>query len=348
LPTPAAIQWRDNQLELLDQRLLPTEIRYLRFDSAAAVADAIRDMVVRGAPAIGITAAYGMALAARSVGPLPSVAAWTQALSPARHALADSRPTAVNLFWALARADQTLEQYGNGGDVAEALLQLAHQLLAEDLAINQRIGDHGAALIAPDSLVYTHCNAGALATGGYGTALGVIRSAHAGGKLRGVIAGETRPWLQGARLTTWELMQDGIDVSLATEGAAGHLMRSLKPSWVIIGADRIAANGDVANKIGSYNLAILARHHGVKFMVAAPISTFDPSLDGDDIPIEQRPGEEITHSRGAQVAPSNCISLNPAFDVTPASLIDAIVTEFGVIHSPCRESVATHLQLAKE
>lgn len=348
MPTPAAIQWRDNQLELLDQRLLPTEICYLRYDSPAAVADAIRDMVVRGAPAIGITAAYGMALAARSLGQLPSVAAWTQALSPARQVLADSRPTAVNLFWALARADQTIEQYGNGGDVATALLELAHQLLAEDLSINQRIGDHGAALLVPDSLVYTHCNAGALATGGYGTALGVIRSAHAGGKLRGVIAGETRPWLQGARLTTWELMQDGIAVSLATEGAAGHLMRSLKPSWVIIGADRIAANGDVANKIGSYNLAILARHHGVKFMVAAPISTFDPSLDGDDIPIEQRPGEEITHSRGVQMAPSDCISLNPAFDVTPASLIDAIVTEYGVIHSPSRESVAAHLHMAKE
>ena len=187
MPTPAAIQWCNNQLELLDQRLLPTEIRYLRYDSAAAVADAIRDMVVRGAPAIGITAAYGMALAARSLGQLPSVAAWTKALSPARQVLADSRPTAVNLFWALARADQTIEQYGNGGDVATVLLELAHQLLAEDLAINQRIGDHGAALIAPDSLVYTHCNAGALATGGYGTGIAVGVDQTVGGNQRGAV-----------------------------------------------------------------------------------------------------------------------------------------------------------------
>lgn len=348
MPTPAAIVWRNNQLELLDQRRLPAEVRYLAYDNAEALADAIRAMVVRGAPAIGITAAFGMALAARAQGQQPSVAAWTQALTPARQVLAASRPTAVNLFWALERADTVIEQHGNGGDVAGALLQLAQQLHADDQQINQRIGEHGAALIGPDSLLYTHCNAGALATGGYGTALGVVRSAHAQGKLRGVIAGETRPWLQGARLTTWELMQDGIPVSLATEGAAGHLMRTLKPAWVIIGADRVAANGDVANKIGSYNLAILARHHGVKFMVAAPISTFDPTLDGDDIPIEQRPEDEVTHSNGHAVAPAACHSHNPAFDVTPASLIDAIVTEHGIIHAPNRERISHHLHAIKD
>lgn len=347
MSTPDAIRWQNDQLQLLDQRRLPAHCDYLSYDSAEDVAAAIRDMVVRGAPAIGISAAYGMALAARRCAPQPSVAAWTQALGRSRQALADSRPTAVNLFWALQRCDTIIEQYGNGGDVAASLLELAKSVHAEDIHINRRIGDHGAALIPENSIVYTHCNAGALATGGYGTALGVIRSAWRDGQLRGVIAGETRPWMQGARLTSWELMQDDIPVTLAIEGAAAQLMREQRPSWVIVGADRVAANGDAANKIGTYNLAIIARHHGVKVMVAAPTSTFDRDIDGPQIPIEQRPAEEITHSYGQRLAPEGCQVSNPAFDVTPAALIDAIVTEHGVIYQPNRERVLAHLDAAE-
>jgi methylthioribose-1-phosphate isomerase len=346
--TPSAIIWSNNQLQLLDQRILPVQCEYLHYQDPFAVADAIRDMVVRGAPAIGITAAYGMVLAAQQINTSPaSVAAWCLALGPARESLANSRPTAVNLFWALERCDRVIEEYGNGGQLLQALTALAVQIHAEDLEINQRIGDFGASLIPSDSIVYTHCNAGALATGGYGTALGVIRSAHRDGKIRRVFAGETRPWLQGARLTSWELMQDGIPVTLAIEGAAAHLMREHKPSWIIVGADRVAANGDAANKIGTYNLAIIAKHHGVKVMVAAPTSTFDADIDGAQIPIEQRPAHEITHSFGKRIAPEDVITSNPAFDVTPAQLIDAIVTEHGIIHQPDRSKVLAHLAEAK-
>ncbi len=340
MPTPAAIRWSEDHLQLLDQRLLPQRCDYLPFHQAEDVADAIRDMVVRGAPAIGITAAYGMALAARACP--DNDPNWRQRLADARQRLANSRPTAVNLFWALKRCDDLISGSDNVPTLATALLDLAKHIHSEDIAINERIGDHGATLLPEASLVYTHCNAGALATGGYGTALGVIRSAYRDGKLQGVIAGETRPWLQGARLTSWELMQDGIPVTLAIEGAAAQLMREHRPSWVIVGADRVAANGDVANKIGTYNLAIIARHHGVKVMVAAPTSTFDLNLDGRDIPIEQRPATEITHSGGAAVAPEGCQTSNPAFDVTPAELIDAIVTENGVILSPNRENIRAH------
>jgi methylthioribose-1-phosphate isomerase len=347
--TPSAIIWSNNQLQLLDQRILPVQCEYLHYQDPFAVADAIRAMVVRGAPAIGITAAYGMVLAAQQVEIAPaSVAAWCAALGPAREALANSRPTAVNLFWALDRCDQVIEEQGNGGKVLQALTELAVQIHAEDIQINQRIGDFGASLIPADSIVYTHCNAGALATGGYGTALGVIRSAHRDGKIRGVFAGETRPWLQGARLTSWELMQDGIPVTLAIEGAAAHLMREHKPSWIIVGADRVAANGDAANKIGTYNLAIIAKYHGAKVMVAAPTSTFDALIDGTQIPIEQRPAIEISHSFGQRIAPENVVISNPAFDVTPAQLIDAIVTEHGIIHQPDRSKVLAHLAAGKK
>ncbi|CAA0091391.1 Methylthioribose-1-phosphate isomerase [Zhongshania aliphaticivorans] len=344
MATPSAIIWSNNQLQLLDQRILPARCEYLHYDDPFAVAEAIRNMVVRGAPAIGITAAYGMVLAAQQLASQPaSVAAWCAALSAAREAIANSRPTAVNLFWALNRCDQVIEEQGNGGQVLAALRELAIQIHAEDVTINQRIGDFGASLIPHNSIVYTHCNAGALATGGYGTALGVIRSAHRDGKIKGVFAGETRPWLQGARLTSWELMQDDIPVTLAIEGAAAHLIREHKPSWIIVGADRVAANGDAANKIGTYNLAIIAKYHGTKVMVAAPTSTFDAHIDGPQIPIEQRPGNEISHSFGHQVAPTNIATSNPAFDVTPAQLIDAIVTEHGIIHQPNRERVLAHL-----
>lgn len=320
------IRWCADHLELLDQRVLPLRETYLRCDTAAAVAAAIRDMVVRGAPAIGISAAYGVALAARG----------GEDLEAALTLLAQSRPTAVNLFWAL---DQCRRAMTTGGD----LLQLAQQLHRDDLAINRRIGDFGAALIQPGSTVYTHCNAGALATGGYGTALGVIRSAHRDGNIRQVFAGETRPWWQGARLTSWELLREGIPVTLCTEGAASLVMAREQVRWIIVGADRVAANGDVANKIGTYTLAVLARHHGARVMACVPTSTFDLSIaTGAEIPIEERSASEITELRGEPLAPPGCPAFNPAFDVTPAALIDAIVTEYGVIEQPTRERIAAH------
>jgi len=333
------IRWRDGALELLDQRLLPAQEIYLSHTDAEAVADAIRAMVVRGAPAIGISAAYGMALAARRLA-AQNPADWSAALADAWRVLAQSRPTAVNLFWALEQARAVIAA---GGDVPGALEELAIRLHREDVDINRRIGDFGAALIADGSRVYTHCNAGALATGGYGTALGIIRSAHRDGKIAQVFAGETRPWWQGARLTCWELLRENIPVALCTEGAAGATLKNEKVSWIIVGADRVAANGDVANKIGTYNLAVLARYHGARMMVAVPGSTFDLSLDsGADIPIEQRSPREITHVGEQELAPAGCPAINPAFDVTPAELIDVIVTEFGVIENPDRDRIAAH------
>ncbi|HUH37479.1 MAG TPA: S-methyl-5-thioribose-1-phosphate isomerase [Spongiibacteraceae bacterium] len=348
MSTVDPIRWQDGALQLLDQRLLPHTTTYVRCGSADAVADAIAAMVVRGAPAIGISAAYGMALAAREAR-LPGTsdaAEWHAALRAPRARLAASRPTAVNLFWALARVDEAVDQVcDQKGDIAAALEALAIQLHREDIAINQRLGDIGARLIEPGSTVYTHCNAGALATGGYGTALGVIRSAWRDGSLRGVYAGETRPWLQGARLTAWELMQEQIPVTLCTEGAAGSVLRDHDVRWVIVGADRVAANGDVANKIGTYNLAVLARHHGLRFMAAVPTSSFDLGIaSGAEIPIEQRGAEEITHSQGQAVAPDQCAVTNPAFDVTPAALVDVIVTEYGVIENPTTAAIREHFQ----
>jgi methylthioribose-1-phosphate isomerase len=340
------IRWRGDHLELLDQRLLPAQEIYRSYFDAEAVADAIRDMVVRGAPAIGITAAYGMALAARRLGQQHNDESWPQALMPAHDLLAQSRPTAVNLFWALA---QTRCVIAAGGDVPAALTQLAIDLHREDIAINRRIGDFGAELLTPGSRVYTHCNAGALATGGYGTALGVIRSAHRDGNIEQVYAGETRPWWQGARLTSWELLREQIPVTLCTEGAAGLILQRQNIRWIIVGADRIAANGDTANKIGTYNLAVLARYHGAKVMVAAPTSSFDLTLaSGAAIPIEERTAQEITHINGEPLAPPGCPALNPAFDITPAQLIDVIVTEFGLIEQPDRERIAAHFAAAEQ
>jgi methylthioribose-1-phosphate isomerase len=327
------IRWRGDHLELLDQRALPAREIYLRCDSAAAVAAAIRDMVVRGAPAIGISAAYGMALAART----------DADLHVALTLLASSRPTAVNLFWALAQCRAVIDRDAADPAIAATLLALAQRLHRDDLAINRRIGDVGAALIEPGSTVYTHCNAGALATGGYGTALGVIRSAFRDGNIARVFAGETRPWWQGARLTSWELMREHIPVTVCTEGAASLIMARENVRWVIVGADRVAANGDVANKIGTYTLAVLAKHHGVRVMACVPTSTFDLTIaTGADIPIEERAASEITEVHGEPLAPIGCPAFNPAFDVTPAALIDAIVTEFGVIHQPNRERIAAH------
>ncbi|MCA6064744.1 S-methyl-5-thioribose-1-phosphate isomerase [Thalassolituus marinus] len=320
-----AIEWHHQSLRLLDQRVLPHEHKVHEYTTASAVADAIRDMVVRGAPAIGIAAAYGYALDALA----------GRDLQAAYKVLAESRPTAVNLFWALER------MAGIGSDDPHALVAEARRIHEEDIAANLAMGQFGASVIGENAVIYTHCNTGALATGGHGTALGVIRSAYADNKVTQVYAGETRPWLQGARLTAWELMQDNIPVSLVCDGAAAQLFKREKVDWVIVGADRITANGDVANKIGTYSLAVLAKHHGINVMVVAPTTTFDPSLaSGDDIPIEQRPQEEVTSLFGHPVAPAGCKAINPSFDVTPAGLIDVIATEKGLIMQPDAESVA--------
>lgn len=327
------IEWRNGRLRLLDQRRLPLAENYLELDKAADVAEAIRNMAVRGAPAIGIAAAYAVALAAaehcRS-----KPAHWRAALAADIELLAAARPTAVNLSWALERMRQRLKTVE--GDPAGELLAEARRMHVEDLALNRRLAAHGALLLEAPGSVLTHCNTGALATGGYGTALGVIRTAYQQGKIRMVYATETRPWLQGARLTVWELVREGIPVTLLTDSAAAQLLRQEKPAWVIVGADRIAANGDVANKIGTYALALLARQHGVRFMVAAPTSTIDLTLpDGDGIPIEFREPGELWNGLGP--VPSGLEIRNPAFDVTPAALVDVIVTERGRVERPDAE-----------
>ncbi len=329
-----AVRWEEGVVVMLDQRLLPQEERYLRLESAAAVADAIRQMVVRGAPAIGIAAAYGAVLAARDRF-AADPAGWRKALEADLEQLAESRPTAVNLFWAIERMRARLE--GVAGDPLAPLLEEAQTIHLEDIAANRRMGALGAALIEGPCAVLTHCNTGTLATGGFGTALGVIRQGFADGRITEVFADETRPWLQGARLTAWELHHDSIPVTLIADSAASLLMRSGKVSWVIVGSDRIAANGDVANKIGTYQLAVTARYHGVKFMVVAPTSTVDMEVpDGSAIPIETRPEEEVVSLAGRRVAAPGVGAWNPVFDVTPAELVDAIVTERGVVLRPDR------------
>jgi len=332
-----AIKWQAGKLYLLDQRLLPDKEQYLALEDAKAVADAIRNMVVRGAPAIGITAAYGVVIAAQDRYKA-SPSCWKETIEADILCLANARPTAVNLAWALKRMREAIDAIK--GDPMNVLLAEAQAIHAADKVANQRIGDFGAELIQPGKAVITHCNAGALATGGYGTALGVIRSAWSQQRISGVYADETRPWLQGSRLTAWELVRDDIPVTLVSDSAAAHLMRQGNIGWVIVGADRVAANGDVANKIGTYSLALAARHHGVKFMVAAPTSTIDLSLDnGEQIPIEERSEDEVLSLSGKRIAAQGVHAWNPAFDVTPASLIDAIVTEKGVIAPVNEEQV---------
>ncbi|HRI43853.1 MAG TPA: S-methyl-5-thioribose-1-phosphate isomerase [Fimbriimonadaceae bacterium] len=314
-----ALEWRSDHLAILDQRRLPGSVVWLNARSVEDVAAAISDMAVRGAPAIGLAAAYGLALAALR----------GDSLSDAADRLAATRPTAVNLKWAL---DRVVSQALSEG--FEAVLAAAKQIEDEDREANRAIGRHGAELVPHGARILTICNTGSLATGGHGTALGIIRSAYEQGKVRKVYACETRPRLQGARLTAWELMQDGIPFSLIADGAAGSLM-ARNIDFVVVGADRIAANGDTANKLGTYSLAVLARHHGIPFVVAAPSSTLDPSMpDGSGIPIEERDPREITEIEGVSVAPSGCPAYNPAFDVTPGSLITAIVTETEVHHPP--------------
>jgi len=316
-----AVQWQGDHLRLLDQRLLPREERWLDCRSAAEVTQAIRDLVVRGAPAIGIAAAWGVVLAAQQ----------RETLDPALAMLRAARPTAVNLMWAL---DRMRKRIAAGAD-ASALATEAQAIQDEDLAANRHMGELGAALIAPGSGVLTHCNTGSLATAGFGTALGVIRAGVASGRIGQVYAGETRPWQQGARLTMYELVRDGIPARLIADSAAAHLMKSGAVQWVIVGADRIAANGDTANKIGTYQLAIAARHHGVKFMVVAPSSTVDMATpDGEAIEIELRDATELLSTGGQRTVVDGAEAWNPVFDVTPAELIDAIVTERGVIERP--------------
>jgi methylthioribose-1-phosphate isomerase len=330
------LRWRDGRLELIDQRRLPLEFDYVACTDAVQTAAAIRDMVVRGAPAIGCTAAYGVALEAHKHAASPR-AQYDAALARAFEVLAASRPTAVNLFWAIERMRQCHAQLRSGSPQAEAqaLLALAKQMHAEDVEINRAMGRHGARLIPEGARIMTHCNAGALATAGHGTALGVVRSARDAGKRISVIANETRPYLQGARLTAWEMVQENIPVTLVTDNMAGHLMQRGRIDVIVVGADRIAANGDTANKIGTYTVAVLAARHAIPFYVAAPLSTIDLAIaEGSGIPIEERDAAEVTGFRGVRCAAEGVAVANPAFDVTPAALITGLITEKGVIAHP--------------
>jgi methylthioribose-1-phosphate isomerase len=342
----APVRWEHDRLVLLDQRLLPgreLERVYGRWED---VAEAIRTLVVRGAPAIGVAAAFGVVLAARGSG----ATGWdgfATDLEAALKGLAATRPTAVNLFWALDRMRAVLAAVrGRPLDEARArLLAEARAILDEDLAGNRALGDHGAALVPPRARILTHCNAGALATAGYGTALGVVRSAHAQGKVALLWVDETRPVMQGSRLTAWECVREGIPHRLIADVAAASLMGRGEVDLVVTGADRIAANGDTANKIGTYMLAVLAKRHGLPFYVAAPSSTFDLAIaDGSAIPIEERPPQEVTGHRGQRWAPEGVKVRNPAFDVTPAELITAIVCEKGVVREPNRERIRSLLE----
>lgn len=326
------ILWRDGGLWLIDQRLLPQRKEQVVCRDVAAVAEAIRNMTVRGAPAIGITAAYGVVLAARDrFDTAPG--SWREAIEEDLQLLAGTRPTAVNLFWAIDRMRAAIADCDGGPGVR--LLEEARSIHEADIADNRRMGQLGAALIETPCAVLTHCNAGSLATGGFGTALGVIRAGYVTDRIRRVYADETRPWLQGARLTAWELLEDRIPVTLIAEGAGAHLMKQGEVGWLIVGSDRIAANGDVANKIGTYGAAIAARHHGVKVMVVAPTSTIDMNTpSGAAIPIETRREEELLALAGQGIAATGARAWNPVFDVTPAGLVDAIVTEKGVVLAP--------------
>jgi len=325
---------------MIDQRRLPGEETYVRCRDHREVAAAIRDMVVRGAPAIGVAAAFGLALGARST--RSEGAALRSEWDDMCAVMSATRPTAVNLFWAIERMRQRFLSMAAVGSqtLRQALLDEALAIQHEDLESCRHIGDHGAELLPAEARVLTHCNAGSLATAGYGTALGVVRSAAKLGRLKGVLADETRPFLQGARLTAWELHKDGIPVTVITDGMAAHMMARGEVNVVVVGADRIARNGDVANKIGTYGLAVLAREHGIPFYVAAPVSTFDLATpSGDDIPIEERGAEEVTHVAGRRIVPDGVPVRHPAFDVTPHRYVTAIICERGVARSPYAQSL---------
>ncbi|MDR6840887.1 S-methyl-5-thioribose-1-phosphate isomerase [Pseudoxanthomonas sacheonensis] len=331
------ILWTGETLDLLDQRKLPFQVEHLSSRSSDEVAAAIHSLAVRGAPAIGIAAGWGVVLAAREIEAADGAEAALK-LEPALQRLNAARPTAVNLAWALARMRRVLQPAG--ADWQQVLEREAQAIAEEDLAANRHMGALGAGLIEPGSGVLTHCNTGSLATAGFGTALGVIRAGVAQDRIARVFADETRPWQQGARLTVWELQQDGIDATLIADSAASHLMKTGAVQWVIVGADRICANGDTANKIGTYQLAIAARHHGVRFMVVAPSSTVDmDTATGDLIEIEERDPGEMLGIGGVRIVAEGIRAWNPVFDVTPGELIDAIVTEKGVIEQPTAEKM---------
>lgn len=327
--------WEDGHLEMLDQRRLPAEEVWRALSGWEQVAEGIRDMVVRGAPAIGISAAYAVAMAAREIAAEPG-AAIAEGLEPVYEALGQTRPTAVNLFWALERVRARVDsREATGAELAERLFDEARTILDEDRANNRRMGELGASLLPEGAQVLTHCNTGGLATGGWGTAIGILRSGHACGRVSHVWVDETRPYLQGARLTTWELMRDSVPCTLITDSMAAHFMSQGEVDAVIVGTDRVAANGDVANKIGTYGLAVLCAHHDIPFYVAAPVSTIDLATPaGSAIPIEQRGAAEVTHVGGACVAPEGVQVAHPAFDVTPHALVSAIITERGVVRAP--------------
>jgi methylthioribose-1-phosphate isomerase len=341
LPT---IEWKDGAVVMIDQRKLPTSEVYVTCKTAQEVARAIKTMVIRGAPAIGVAAGMGLALGMRR-----SAATGTKQFTTEFQRLCDllaaTRPTAVNLFWAIERMKKTFAEAAHGGSSVE---EIKHRLEAEaqkihdeDVESCRTMGAHGATLVPDSARILTHCNAGALATAGYGTALGVIRAAAEAGKKVAVLADETRPFLQGARLTAWELIKDGIDTTVITDNMAGAMMRLGDVDLVVVGADRIAANGDVANKIGTYPVAVLAREHGIPFYVAAPISTVDLATpDGSGIPIEERNDREVTHVGSSRVTPEGARIRNPAFDVTPSKYVTAIITERGIARAPYEESLA--------
>ncbi len=334
------VVWQDEHVVMIDQRRLPDDEVYLRCADHREVAAAIKDMAIRGAPAIGVAAALGIALGVRISS--AEGAALRAEFEVICGDLGATRPTAVNLFWAIARMRRCFLTHtpAGGAVLRQALLDEAQAILDEDVAACRRLGDLGAELLPDNASVLTHCNAGALATAGYGTALGVIRSAARQGKIRRVLADETRPYLQGARLTAWELLHDGIPTTLITDSMAGFMLARGEVDVVVVGADRIAANGDVANKIGTYSVAVLARENGIPFYVAAPVSTIDlDTASGADIPIEERPAEEVTHHGGRRLAPRGVSVRNPAFDVTPARYVTAIVCERGVARPPYAASL---------
>jgi methylthioribose-1-phosphate isomerase len=338
------IEWTDEGVVMIDQRHLPTEEHYPVFRTPEEVAWAIKEMVIRGAPAIGIAAAMGVALGARQASK-DDRDEFARRVEEVCQSLAATRPTAVNLFWAIERMRKLCNESLRAGMPLEAikdrLVEEARHMHAEDIAANQQMGRFGAELISDGATILTHCNAGALATAGYGTALGVVRAAVEAGKRVAVYADETRPFLQGARLTAWELYKDEIPVTLITDNMAGHFMKRGNIDCVVVGADRIAANGDVANKIGTYGVAVLAKENNIPFYVAAPISTLDLTLSsGEEIPIEERREEEVTHVKGMQLAPAGIMIANPAFDVTPHRYIAAIITERGVARPDYRESLS--------
>jgi len=336
------VVWKNNTVVLIDQNALPLISRQVICSSYREVIAAIRDLTVRGAPAIGVAAAFGAALGAQTLKTLPPEK-FQKKFEVICNEIAAARPTARNLFWALERMKKCLAAaVANGGiNLASLLISEAKNICAEDIEINKKIGQNGSLLIADGDRILTHCNAGALATAGYGTALGVIRAAREEGKIISVYVDETRPVLQGARLTAWELQKEKIPATLITDNMAGFLMQQGKIDKVIVGADRIALNGDTANKIGTYSVAVLAAVHGIPFYVAAPLSTFDFSIKtGAEIPIEERSAAEVTTFRGVAIAPKNINVYNPAFDVTPAALITAIVTEKGVVAKPDARKIA--------